>query len=338
MGEDNLICNKKANLTIGPHALDGRVLNAPMAGISDQPYRNIARHYDASLAVTEMVSVDPELLSSRKSRLRLNHDGEKKPVSVQILGADPEKMADAARYNVDNGAQIIDINLGCPAKKVCKKLVGSALMKDEGLVQRILESVTSAVEVPVTLKMRTGWDLQNRNALKIASIAENSGIKALAIHGRTRQCMYKGPIDYQTIAKVKNNTSIPIIANGDITTPEEAFNVLQITRADAVMIGRAAQGQPWLLARINCYLKNGIDPGDPPLSEKLDIIFNHLENLYVFYGNHQGILIARKHIKWYFERLGIVNSIRQRFNSMATPNDQIMMIRDIFNLSGYKNV
>lgn len=316
--------------SIGSVPIAGRVLAAPMAGVSDQPYRRLARRFGAALAVTEMVSASPDLQDSRKSRQRTTHTGERKPISVQLLGADPQQMADAARANVDRGAQIIDINLGCPTKKVCKRLVGSALMKDEPLVQRILESVVNAVTVPVTLKMRTGWDRQNKNASIIARMAEQTGIQALTVHGRSRECRYHGPIDYDTIAAVKAAVDIPVIANGDIDSPLAALNVLRHTGADAVMIGRAAQGQPWLLARMSQTLDSGTDPGEPDLTEKRETALWHLQALHAFYGIEQGVRIARKHIQWYAEKLSAPSSFRQRFNQAEQPCEQHRLLNALF--------
>lgn len=321
---------RSARWSIGSVDIDGRVIAAPMAGVSDQPYRRLARSYGAALAVTEMVSASPDLQHSRKSRQRTTHNGERDPISVQLLGADPQHMADAARANVDRGAQIIDINLGCPTKKVCKRLVGSALMKDEPLVQKILESVVKAVAVPVTLKMRTGWDRQNKNAAVIAKMAEQAGIQALTVHGRSRECRYHGPIDYETIAWVKATVSIPVIANGDIDSPAKAVTVLEKTGADAVMIGRAAQGQPWLLSRLNEALNNGKDPGEPDLMEKQKTALWHLEALHEFYGAEQGIRIARKHVQWYAEKLNAPDSFRRAFNEAQTPSAQHQLLNALF--------
>lgn len=321
---------RSARWSIGSVDIDGRVIAAPMAGVSDQPYRRLARRYGAALAVTEMVSASPDLQHSRKSRQRTTHSGERDPISVQLLGADPQQMADAARANVDRGAQIIDINLGCPTKKVCKRLVGSALMKDEPLVQKILESVVKAVSVPVTLKMRTGWDRQNKNATVIARMAEQAGIQALTVHGRSRECRYHGPIDYETIALVKAAVGIPVIANGDIDSPAKAVTVLEKTGADAVMIGRAAQGQPWLLSRLNEALNNGRDPGEPDLMEKQETALWHLKALHEFYGAEQGIRIARKHVQWYAEKLNAPDSFRKAFNEAQTSNAQYQLLNTLF--------
>ena len=322
--------NTDASLQIGHLALKGRVIAAPMAGVSDQPYRMLARHFGAALAVSEMVSASPELRESRKSRQRTNHDGEAGPVIVQLLGADPEQMADAARFNIAKGADIIDINLGCPTKKVCKRLVGSALMRDEPLVRRILEAVVSASTVPVTLKMRTGWDRQSKNAPAIAKMAEEAGIQALSVHGRSRECRYHGPIDYETIARVKSSVSIPVIANGDIDSPDTARQVLRTTGADAVMVGRAAQGQPWLLGRIANTLDRHRDPGDPILADKCRTVLNHLEALYGFYGEGQGVRIARKHVQWYAEKLNAKHLLDRRCSETIDPMAQINWVEDFF--------
>ena len=317
-------------LTIGHLALKGRVIAAPMAGVSDQPYRCLARHFGAALAVSEMVSASPQLRHSRKSCQRTNHDGEAGPVSVQLLGADPNQMADAARHNIAKGADIIDINLGCPTKKVCKRLVGSALMRDESLVRQILEAVVSASTVPVTLKMRTGWDRSSKNAPTIARIAEEVGIQALSVHGRSRECRYHGPIDYETISRVKSSVSIPVIANGDIDSPEIALQVLRTTGADAVMVGRAAQGQRWLLERIADALDHQPDPGDPSLTDKRKTVLTHLEALYDFYGEEQGVRIARKHVQWYAEKLDARHLLDRRCNEALTPLMQLEWVRAFF--------
>ena len=322
--------NTTARLTIGHLALKGRVIAAPMAGVSDQPYRCLARRFGAALAVSEMVSASPQLRHTRKSHQRTNHDGETGPVSVQLLGADPNQMADAARHNITKGADIIDINLGCPTKKVCKRLVGSALMRDEPLVRQILEAVVSASTVPVTLKMRTGWDRNSKNAPAIARIAEEAGIQALSVHGRSRDCRYHGPIDYETIAQVKSSVSIPVIANGDIDSPETALQVLRRTGADAVMVGRAAQGQPWLLERIADALEHQSDPGDPALTDKRKTVLTHLEALYDFYGEEQGVRIARKHVQWYAEKLDAKHLLDRRCNEVLTPSMQLDWVGTFF--------
>jgi len=286
-------------MQIGPYTLKNGLILAPMAGVTDRPFRQLCRSLGAGMAVSEMVSSNSLLWGSEKTRRRADHRGEETPRSVQIMGADPAMMAEAAQYNADNGAQIIDINMGCPAKKVCNVAAGSALMKDEPLVKKILQAVVAAVEVPVTLKIRTGWDQENRNALQIAQIAEQCGIQALAVHGRTRADGYRGDAEYETIATIKQQVSIPIIANGDITTPEKALEVQQKTGADGLMIGRAAQGRPWIFRSILYYLEHGKQLAEPGPEEIRDLLLGHLENLYDFYGERTGVRVARKHISWY---------------------------------------
>jgi tRNA-dihydrouridine synthase B len=285
-------------MKIGAHQLRNGLLVAPMAGITDRPFRRIARRMGAGLAVSEMVSSRPELRESRKTRLRQDHTGEAGPISVQIAGADPQMLAEAARYNAGLGADIIDINMGCPAKKVCNAHAGSALLADEGLVARILEAVVAAAGVPVTLKIRTGPAPERRNAVRVAKIAESAGIQALAIHGRSRACMFQGRAEYETIAEVKSSVRIPVIANGDVETPADAKRVLELTGADGIMIGRAAQGRPWLFRTIARYLETGevLPPPAPP--EIGALLAEHLEALYDLYGDEQGARIARKHIGW----------------------------------------
>jgi tRNA-dihydrouridine synthase B len=285
-------------MRIGTHHLRSGLFVAPMAGITDRPFRRLARRFGAALAVCEMVSSRPELRESRKTRLRVDHSGEAGPISVQIAGADPAMLADAARHNVALGADIIDINMGCPAKKVCNVLAGSALLHDEALVARILEAVVKAVEVPVTLKIRTGPSPQRRNALAVANIAQGAGVQLLAIHGRTRACAFGGRAEHETIAEVKSRLSIPVIANGDVETPEEAKRVLEITGADGIMVGRAAQGRPWLFREISHYLETGSHLVPPGIAEVRRILLEHLEGLYELYGEEQGARVARKHIGW----------------------------------------
>jgi tRNA-dihydrouridine synthase B len=282
-------------MRIGPYELTNNVALAPMAGVTDRPFRQLCRRLGAGLAVCEMVSANPSLRGTAKSRLRIDHAGEPEPVSVQIAGADPALMAEAARFNVDQGAQIIDINMGCPAKKVCNLMAGSALLKDEVLVGRILDAVVGAVDVPVTLKMRTGWASTHRNGARI----EAAGIQALSIHGRTRADGYRGEAEYDTIRRVKSQVVIPVLANGDIDSPQKARYVLDQTGADGVMIGRAAQGRPWLPGQVARYLASGVLRPSPTLLEVRDLLGEHLEALYGFYGEHQGVRIARKHIKWH---------------------------------------
>jgi tRNA-dihydrouridine synthase B len=269
-----------------------------MAGITDRPFRRLARRFGAALAVSEMVSSRPELRDSRKTRLRVDHSGEAGPISVQIAGADPQMLADAARHNVDLGAEIIDINMGCPAKKVCNAQAGSALLADELLVARILEAVVHAVDVPVTLKIRTGPTPDRRNAVRIARLAENAGVRMLAIHGRTRACAFGGQAEYDTIAQVKAQVRVPVIANGDVRTAQEAKRVLEATGADGIMIGRAAQGRPWLFRQIAHYLATGEDIEPPRTPEIRAVLLEHLEGLYELYGEDQGARVARKHIGW----------------------------------------
>ena len=304
---------------------------APMAGVTDRPFRQLCKTLGAGLAVSEMVTSNSLLYGSAKTKRRANHEGEVAPVSVQIAGADPQMMARAAQHNVDNGAQIIDINMGCPAKKVCNVMAGSALMQDELLVARILEAVVSAVPgTPVTLKFRTGWNTENRNAPGIARIAQESGIQAIAIHGRTRACQYRGDAEYDTIADVKTRVSIPLIANGDITTPQKAKHVLDYTGADGVMIGRAAQGRPWIFREIEHFLNTGELLPPPLVSEIHAVLRQHLADLYGFYGEETGVRIARKHISWYTK--GLVGSavFRHRMNTLPTVEEQLAATDEFF--------
>jgi len=286
-------------MRIGPYAISPKVVLAPMAGVTDKPFRQLCKRLGAGLAVSEMTISDPRFWNTSKSRHRMDHVGEPDPVSVQIAGTVPQVMADAARYNVDHGAQLIDINMGCPAKKVCNAWAGSALMRDEALVGEIVRAVVAAVDVPVTLKIRTGWDADHRNAPAIARIAEDAGIAALAVHGRTRDQQYTGFAEYDTIAAIKSMLSIPVIANGDIDSPARAAFVLRHTGADAVMIGRAAQGRPWIFREIAHFLATGEQLPPPVLSEVRDILIAHLHSLHAFYGEPAGVRIARKHLGWY---------------------------------------
>lgn len=320
-------------MQIGPYKLDNRLILAPMAGVTDLPFRKLCRRMGAALAVSEMVTTDASLRGSRKTVLRLDHSGEPGPVSVQIVGTDPKTMAEAAQVNVDHGAQIIDINMGCPAKKVCKVAAGSALMMNPPLVKAILQSVVKAVDVPVTLKMRTGWDTENRNAVEIAHIAQESGIQALAIHGRTRADGYSGEAEYRTIQEVKSQITIPLIANGDINSAHKAADVLALTGVDALMIGRAAQGSPWLFRQINHYLENGEELADPTPAEVKNILLKHLDNLYAFYGEYMGVRIARKHIGWYSKTLPDSAHFRKTINGIELPEDQKKLIADFFDLA-----
>ncbi|MDO3382887.1 tRNA dihydrouridine synthase DusB [Gilvimarinus sp. SDUM040014] len=301
-----------------------------MAGVTDRPFRQLCRRQGAGLVVSEMVTSDTSLWHSRKSRQRLDHSGETGPISVQIAGGDPQMMADAARLNVDNGAQIIDINMGCPAKKVCKKAAGSALLKDETLVADILNAVVAAVSVPVTLKIRTGWSPEMRNALTVARIAEDSGIAALAIHGRTRACRFEGQAEYDTMAAVAQAISIPVFCNGDIDSAKKARQVLDHTGAQAVMIGRAAQGRPWIFRQIDHYLRTGQHLPEPALSDIRDILCTHLGELAAFYGPLMGPRIARKHLGWYLKTIPESEDFRARFNRLETTQDQHASVRDYF--------
>lgn len=315
---------------IGPYTLPNRLILAPMAGVTDQPFRQLCRRLGAGLVVSEMVTSDVRLWNSRKSRLRLLHEGDPEPRSVQIAGGDPQMLAEAAARNVELGAQIIDINMGCPAKKVCNKAAGSALMKDERLVSEILEAVVGAVDVPVTLKIRTGWDRQNKNGLTVAKIAEQSGIAALAVHGRTRADLYTGDAEYDTIAAIKQAVSIPVFANGDIDTPQKARQVLSATGADALLIGRAAQGRPWIFREINHYLATGELLAPPGLAEIEDILLEHLSALHAFYGDVMGVRIARKHVGWYLATLPGAREYRARFNGLEDRDAQCASVRAFF--------
>ena len=318
-------------MQIGSHILQNNLIVAPMAGVTDRPFRQLCKNMGAGMAVSEMVSSNSLLWGSEKTRRRANHEGEVDPISVQIAGADPAMMAKAARYNAEEGAQIIDINMGCPAKKICNVMAGSALLKDELLVGKILDAVVSAVNIPVTLKIRTGWDMQHKNALVIAHIAENAGIRALAIHGRTRACAYTGYAEYDTIAAVKAAVKIPIIANGDIGTPEKVKQVLEYTGADAVMIGRAAQGRPWIFREISHYLATGRHLPFPEVTEIHRILIQHLYDLYDFYGEYSGIRVARKHISWYTKGLVGSATFRHGMNLLKTTEQQVSAVNEFFN-------
>jgi tRNA-dihydrouridine synthase B len=317
-------------MQIGPHKLKNNLIVAPMAGVTDRPFRMLCKRMGAGLAVSEMVASNSLLYGSEKTKRRANHEGEVDPISVQIVGADPKMLAQAARYNVDAGAQIIDINMGCPAKKICHVMAGSALMQNEKLVGEILAAVVNAVAVPVTLKIRTGWDKSNRNALRIAQVAEASGIQALAIHGRTRACAYTGDAEYDTIAAVKSQVKIPVIANGDITTPEKARYVLEHTGADAVMIGRAAQGRPWLFREIAHFLATGQHLPPPLTIEIKSVLTAHVHELYDFYGEHTGLRVARKHISWYTKGLAGSAYFRHQMNQLESVAAQLSAVNDFF--------
>jgi tRNA-dihydrouridine synthase B len=311
---------------IGPVRLDNRLILAPMAGVTDRPFRTLCRQMGAGLAVSEMVAADTALWGTRKTRRRLDHSGEPGPISVQIVGADPAAMAEAARLNRDLGADIIDINMGCPAKKVCKVAAGSALLRDEALVARILAAVVRAVDVPVTLKIRTGWSPQERNAARIARIARESGIAALAVHGRSRACGFGGQAEYETLRDIKAQVPIPLIANGDIDSGEKARAVLDYTGADAIMLGRAAQGRPWIFREVAHYLTTGARPPTPRAGWIRETLLNHLDGLYSLYGSAAGVRIARKHIGWYCGGHAEGESLRQAVNKAETTEQQRVLI------------
>ena len=317
-------------MRIGPHAIEPNVVLAPMAGVTDKPFRQLCKRLGAGLAVSEMTTSDPRFWNTRKSRTRMDHDGEPDPISVQIAGTVPQVMAEAARHNAGHGAQVIDINMGCPAKKVCNAWAGSALMQDEALVARILEAVVNAVEVPVTLKIRTGWDACHRNAPAIARIAQDSGIAALAVHGRTRDQQYTGRAEYDTIAAIKADLSIPVIANGDIDSPRKALAVLRHTGADAVMVGRAAQGRPWIFREIAHFLATGDTLPEPSLAEIRDILIAHLHALHAFYGEQAGVRIARKHLGWYAKDRPENAAFRSVVNRAETAQMQLRLTGDYF--------
>jgi tRNA-dihydrouridine synthase B len=315
---------------IGTVQLRNNLIVAPMAGVTDRPFRSLCKRMGAGMAVSEMVASNSLLWGSEKTIRRGNHEGEVEPKVIQIAGADPEMMAEAARYNVDKGADIIDINMGCPAKKICNVYAGSALLKDEALVARIVDAVVKAVDVPVTLKIRTGWDRENRNALAIARIAEDHGIQSLAMHGRTRACMYTGDAEYETIRAVKRSVRIPVVANGDITTPEKAKLVLDYTGADAIMIGRAAQGRPWIFREIAHFLATGEKLPPPEVVEIRDVMVEHLHELYGFYGRERGVRVGRKHIGWYTKGLRNSAVFRARMNTLESAEEQLGAVHQFF--------
>ncbi len=320
-------------MRIGPYLIDPPIGLAPMAGVTDKPFRQLCKKLGAGLAVSEMTTSDPRLWTTRKSLKRMDHAGEPDPVSVQIAGYDPAMLADAARYNADAGAQIIDINMGCPAKKVCNVYAGSALLQDEPLVERILSAVVAAVDIPVTLKIRTGWNRDNKNGIRIAAIAENSGIAALAVHGRTRADLYEGDAEYDTIAAIKQSVSIPVLANGDIDSPQKAKSVLEYTKCDGLLIGRAAQGRPWIFREMAHYLSTGAILPAPGAREVCEILCGHLEALYDFYGEQQGVRIARKHLGWYAKDRPENASFRAIVNRAESSMEQVRLTREYFDAS-----
>ena len=317
-------------MRIGPHILSNNLAVAPMAGVTDRPFRQLCKRLGAGYAVSEMVASNPQLWGTDKSRRRTDHVGEVAPIAVQIAGADPSMMAEAARYNVARGAAIIDINMGCPAKKVCNTAAGSALLANEALVARIAAAVVGAVDVPVTLKIRTGPDPASRNALRIARIAEDAGIAALAVHGRTRACLFTGAVEYATIAAVKRAVTIPVFANGDIANPQMAKRVLEITGADGLMIGRAAQGRPWIFREIAHYLATGELLPPPTVAEARTLIIEHLADHHAFYGEQVGVRIARKHLGWYTRSLRGGDAFRARMNAVETSAAQITIVERYF--------
>ena len=317
-------------MRIGPYKLKNNLFLAPMAGVTDRPFRALCRRLGAGMAASEMVASNSLLWGSKKTLRRADHAGEEEPRAVQIVGSDPAMMAQAARYNADNGAQIIDINMGCPAKKICNVYAGSALMQNEKLVAEILDAVVNSVKIPVTLKIRTGWSREHRNGVAIARIAEERGIQALAVHGRTRADAFQGEAEYDTIAAIKAAVKIPVIANGDISTPEKAAFVLAHTGADGLMIGRAAQGNPWIFREIGHYLATGIRLAPPPVTEVRDTLLDHLETLYAFYGEYSGVRMARKHISWYSKGLRNGAAFRHRVNQAETCAVQLSLVREFF--------
>jgi len=317
-------------ITIGPHQIDGRVVLAPMAGISDAPFRRLCVDHGAAFAATEMTLANHGVRATAKTGSRLDFSGTRGLRIVQIAGGDEHLLATAAREAVDLGAEVVDINMGCPAKKVCRKLAGSALMKDEDLVARILDAVINAADVPVTLKIRTGWDTTHRNGVRIARLAERSGIAAIAVHGRTRACGYKGEAEYETIRNVKRAVDIPVFANGDIDTPQKAFSVLQTTGADGIMIGRGAQGQPWLFDQVAKFVTENVHVPVPSIDTLRDIILAHLDTIYRFYGERIGVRVAKKHLTWYCKNLANSEALRYQFVRAETSSRQLQLTTNFF--------
>ena len=324
-------------MRIGSFELKDRVFAAPMAGVTDRPFRKLCRRLGAAYAVSEMVASDPRVRASGKTSRRLDHDGESAPVAVQLVGADPTVLADAARYNVQRGAQIIDLNMGCPARKVCQVACGSALLKDEALVARIVQSVVEAVDVPVTLKYRTGWDSTDRNAVRIARMAESAGVRMLTLHGRTRACGFGGRAEYDTIARVKQAVDIPVIANGDVDSPQKARFVFEHTGADAIMIGRAAQGRPWIFRQISEYLRTGEVQPEPTVQEVRRLLLEHLDEHYGFYGQELGVRTARKHIIWYTRRLRGGTRFCERMNRLEGCEEQRQALDEFLQDAGERH-
>ncbi|MBF0751468.1 MULTISPECIES: tRNA dihydrouridine synthase DusB [unclassified Pasteurella] len=318
-------------MRIGSYQLKNRVLLAPMAGITDKPFRRLCTHYGAGLTFSEMMSANPQVWHTEKSKLRLAHSDDLGINAVQIAGSDPLEMAQAAAINVEYGAEIIDINMGCPAKKVNRKLAGSALLQFPELVENILQEVVNAVNVPVTLKIRTGWDKSHRNCIQIGKIAEQSGIQALTIHGRTRECLFEGEAEYDNIRAVKSAISIPVIANGDIDSAEKAKTVLDYTGADAIMIGRAALGNPWLFQAVDAFIEHDSIIQTPSLSEKCGQILHHIKELHQFYGEQKGYRIARKHVAWYLQGIQPNSVFRQTFNTISDPKEQLIVLEEFLN-------
>jgi len=324
-------------MQIGSYTLPNQLVLAPMAGISDRPFRKLCRSLGAGMAVSEMISANALVWENKKTRQRINHEGEPGPVVVQIAGADPDILALAAQGNVRFGADIIDINMGCPAKKICNKQAGSALLANEDLVSRILDKVVDSVEVPVTLKIRTGTDPDSRNACRIAEIAEQSGVQSLAVHGRTRQCAFRGKAEYETIRRVKQQVNIPVIANGDISSPEKAAEVLAFTGADALMIGRPARGNPWIFSQISHYLETGSRLAPPTISEVRDVLLAHLQELYDFYGEYTGVRTARKHIAWYSKGFFGSNEFRREIMQVESSSEQLAKVEAFLTTAGLRD-
>lgn len=317
-------------MQIGPYSLSAPVIVAPMAGVSDQPFRQLCLRMGAGMAVSEMMSANPETWGTDKSLKRMYLADEPGIRAVQIVGSEPDWMADAARRSVSEGAQIVDINMGCPAKKINRRLAGSALLQDPALVREILQTVVAAVDVPVTLKIRTGWDTEHRNGVEIAEIAESCGVQALTVHGRTRACLFNGQAEYDTIRAIKQHVSIPVVANGDIDTPQKALAVLEYTGADAIMIGRAAQGQPWLFNRIRHFLTHGSDLPSPEWDEIRAIVLEHVAALHQFYGEAKGVRFARKHVVWYLEKYESAKHFRRGFNTLTSAEEQLDALKLYF--------